>query len=176
MREEARAPLERAIALGAEQLAVNPRDAELLAEVADAHAMLGHAREARALSARAVKLAPDDTEVLQVAAGIDEMFGQRGAALEKLDAGARRGLSPLGDRAQPVVQGTSRRPALRGIAQEGAFARAGKAGRAAAARKALRTKKPGPILMRGGSRRGSSSTRRPERITVSARPSSREGP
>ena len=83
-REKALAPLERAIALGEEQLAVNPHDADLLAEVADAHAMLGHARAARALSARAVKLAPDDAEVLQVAAGIDEMFGRRDAALEKL--------------------------------------------------------------------------------------------
>ncbi|HYN03933.1 MAG TPA: tetratricopeptide repeat protein, partial [Vicinamibacteria bacterium] len=83
-REKARAPLERAISLGEQQLRVNPRDAGLLAELADAHAMLGHARQARALSARAVKLAPDDSGVLQVAAGIDEMFGQREAALGKL--------------------------------------------------------------------------------------------
>ena len=83
-REKARAPLERAISLGEEQLAVNPRDAELLAGLADAHAMLGHSRQARALSARAVALAPDDSDVLQVGAGIDEMFGKRDAALGKL--------------------------------------------------------------------------------------------
>ena len=42
-RPDARAPLERAVALAEEQLRVNPRDAALLADLADAHAMLGHA-------------------------------------------------------------------------------------------------------------------------------------
>ena len=93
--------------------------------------MLGHARQARALSARAVKLAPDDGDVLQVAAGIDEMLGQREAALAEARAGARRGLSPLGDRAQPVVHGASRGPALRGRA-EGYHADTGREGEEAA--------------------------------------------
>ena len=83
-RPDAREPLERAMALGEAQLKVNPRDAEVLADLADAHLMLGDAREARALSARALKLAPDDGSVLNVAAGIDETSGRREAALEKL--------------------------------------------------------------------------------------------
>jgi len=83
-REKARAPLERAISRGEEQLRVNPRDAELLAQLADAHAMLGHARQARALSARALALAPDDTEVLYTSAEIDERLGEREAALHRV--------------------------------------------------------------------------------------------
>ena len=44
MREKALAPLERAIALGEGAARRESPDAELLAELADAHAMLGHAR------------------------------------------------------------------------------------------------------------------------------------
>ncbi len=73
--------LRRALALGAEQLAVNPRDARLLAEQADAHAMLGEAREARALAREAVALAPGDGEVAAIAASVHEGLGDRDAAL-----------------------------------------------------------------------------------------------
>ena len=83
-RDRARAPLERAVSLGEEQLQVNPRDAGLLADLADAHVMLGHARQARALSERALVLAPDDAELLYTGAGIDEATGRRDAALQKL--------------------------------------------------------------------------------------------
>jgi tetratricopeptide (TPR) repeat protein len=84
LHERARAPLERAIALGEEQLKVNPRDAGLLAELADAHAMLGHAGPARELQARALKLAPDDSGVLRASAEVDEALGHREAALRKV--------------------------------------------------------------------------------------------
>ena len=84
MQEKARAPLERAIALGEEQLKVNPRDAELLADLADAHAMLGHPGPAGELSARALKLAPDDSDVLRTIAEVDEALGHREAALRKV--------------------------------------------------------------------------------------------
>ncbi len=83
-REKARAPLERSISLGEEQLAVNPRDAGLLADLADAHAMLGDAWPARDLTTRALKLAPNDSEVLYTSAGIDEVLGYREAALQKV--------------------------------------------------------------------------------------------
>jgi len=71
------AALGEAVDLGEEQLSVNSRDAVLLAELADAQVMLGHASQARALAA----LAPGDAEVVQIGAGIDEMLGRREAAL-----------------------------------------------------------------------------------------------
>jgi tetratricopeptide (TPR) repeat protein len=72
------------VALAEEQLRVNPRDASLLADLADAHAMLGHAGRASDLSARALKLAPADGDVLHTGAEIDEALGRREAALEKV--------------------------------------------------------------------------------------------
>jgi tetratricopeptide (TPR) repeat protein len=83
-REGARVPLERAISLGEEQLKVNPRDAGLVADLADAHAMLGHARQARELLARALELAPGDSETLYTSAEVEELLGHREAALQKL--------------------------------------------------------------------------------------------
>ena len=83
-RADARAPLERAVALAEEQLKVNPRDASLLADLADAHSMLGHASPAGELSARALKLAPDDGDVLRTVADVDEALGRREAALQKI--------------------------------------------------------------------------------------------
>ncbi len=83
-RPDARAPLERAVALAEEQLRVNPRDAALLADLADAHVMLGHAGQASELSARALKLAPDDGDVLRTIAEVDEALGRREAALQKI--------------------------------------------------------------------------------------------
>jgi tetratricopeptide (TPR) repeat protein len=84
-RHKARAPLERAVSLAEELLKVNPRDAELIADLADAHAMLGHPERARSLSKRALALAPDVSEILYMAAGIDEATGRRDAALEKIE-------------------------------------------------------------------------------------------
>ncbi len=112
-RERARAPLERASVLLEEQLKVNPRDAALLADLADARAMLGQGPQARALAARALALAPGDADVLQVAAGVDEMLGQREAALETL--------------AQALAAGYSRweierNPAYRALRQDPRFA------------------------------------------------------
>jgi Tfp pilus assembly protein PilF len=83
-RPDARAPLERAVALAGEQLRVNPRDAALLADLADAHVMLGDAGKAGELSARALKLAPEDSDVLRTVAEVDEALGRREAALEKI--------------------------------------------------------------------------------------------
>jgi serine/threonine-protein kinase len=92
-RERARPPLERASTLLEEELKVNPRDAALLADLADARAMLGHGPQARALAARALALAPGDADVLQTAAGIDEMLGLREAALKKLAQALAAGYS-----------------------------------------------------------------------------------
>jgi tetratricopeptide (TPR) repeat protein len=92
-RTDARVPLERAVALGEEQLKVNPRDAELLVDLADAQVMLGHERQARALSARALRLAPGDGSVLATAAGIDAALGDHERALREIARSVRAGYS-----------------------------------------------------------------------------------
>jgi hypothetical protein len=46
--------------------------------------MLGHPGPARALSARALTLAPDDGDVLRASAEVDEALGHREAALRKV--------------------------------------------------------------------------------------------
>jgi eukaryotic-like serine/threonine-protein kinase len=114
-REKARVPLERAIALGEEQLAVNPRDAEMLAGLADAHAMLGHARQARALSARAVALAPDDSDVLRTAAEVDEALGQREAALQKIARALAAGYPRWGIERSPSLAALREDPRFAGV-------------------------------------------------------------
>ena len=82
--EKAREPLQRAVELAEEQLKVNPQDLALVTDLADAQAMLGHGPQARALVARALVLAPDDSETLYICAGVDEMLGDREAALSKI--------------------------------------------------------------------------------------------
>jgi len=93
-RAKAKAPLERAVAMGEKQLAVNPKDAALLVDLADCHALLRNAAKARELLKRGVALAPDDVEVQHAAAGVYEEIGDREAALRwikrALDAGYPR--------------------------------------------------------------------------------------
>jgi serine/threonine-protein kinase len=81
--EKAKAPaaLAKAVALGEKQLEVNPKDAALLVDLADCHALLGNAAKARELLKRGLALAPDDVEVQHAAAGAYEELGDREAAL-----------------------------------------------------------------------------------------------
>jgi len=113
MRERSRAPLGQALALLEQESAVNPREAGLIAGQADAHAMLGHAKQARALSARAVALAPDDADVLAVVASVDETFGDRAAALQKISRAVANGY--------PRWE-VERDPALRALREDPRFA------------------------------------------------------
>ena len=126
-RGRSRAPLEEALALLEQETAVNPRDASLIAGAADAHAMLGHGKQARALSARAVALAPDDAAVLAVGR-------QRGRGARRSCRGAREDregdcerLPALGDPAGSLARCPASGPALRGGA-EGRHADAGRRG------------------------------------------------
>jgi serine/threonine-protein kinase len=80
-RPKAKAALERAVALGQKQLEVNPKDAALLVDLADCHALLGNAARARELVKRGTTLAPDDVEIQHAAAGVYEEIGDRDAAL-----------------------------------------------------------------------------------------------
>ena len=86
-----REALRRAVTLNVEQLAVNPRDARLLIEQADARMMLGETPEARALALRAVALAPDDGEIAAIAAWVHEELGDREAALAYVAAAVAAG-------------------------------------------------------------------------------------
>ncbi len=79
--DEAVAALEQALALGEEERRVNPRDASLVAGLADVHCMLGHREEAARLADRALQLAPEDGDVLAVVAAIKEELGDREAAI-----------------------------------------------------------------------------------------------
>jgi serine/threonine-protein kinase len=79
--ERARAAWRQATQLAEERLAVNPRDAALLADLADCHAALGEQEQARQELARALDLAPDDVETQQVSAAVYEQIGDREAAL-----------------------------------------------------------------------------------------------
>ena len=120
MRERARAPLERASAVLGEQLKVNPRDAALLAELADARAMLGQGPQARALAARALAAAPGDADVLQVAAGIDEMLGRREAALARLTQALAAGYSRWEVERNPAYRALREDPRFAEILKTGA--------------------------------------------------------
>jgi eukaryotic-like serine/threonine-protein kinase len=110
MREKSRAPLGQALALLEQESAVNPREAGLIAGQADAHAMLGHAKPARALSARAVALAPDDADVLAVVASVDETLGDRTAALQKLSRAIANGYPRWEIERDPSLEALRRDP------------------------------------------------------------------
>jgi tetratricopeptide (TPR) repeat protein len=119
-REEARAPLERAVSLGEQQLKVNPRDAGLLADLADAHAMLGHTRQARALAVRALALAPDDVEILYTRAEIDEMLGDREAALQKVGRALAMGYPRWEIERSPSLKALRQDPRFAEVLERGA--------------------------------------------------------
>jgi eukaryotic-like serine/threonine-protein kinase len=80
-RGRARAAYEHAARLAKDQLRVNPKDAGMLAQLADCHAALGEKESSRSELRRALALAPDDVEVLQTAAGAYAQLGDRDAAL-----------------------------------------------------------------------------------------------
>jgi serine/threonine-protein kinase len=80
-RAKAGAAYERAARLAEEQIRVNPRDAAVLVDLADCHAMLGDRERSRGELAKALALAPHDVEVQQTAASVYEQLGDREAAL-----------------------------------------------------------------------------------------------
>ncbi len=92
-RTKAAAAYRQAIALGEQERKVDPRDGLTAAHLADCHAMLGEAREARELAQAALALAPTDGQVAVVVASVYERLGERRAAIERLTAGLRQGYS-----------------------------------------------------------------------------------
>jgi tetratricopeptide (TPR) repeat protein len=83
----------RALELGELERGLNPNSAPLAVQVADCHAKVGEATEARRLLAEAERLAPEDRDVAKTAAEVYEDMGDRDAALGLLGVAFARGLA-----------------------------------------------------------------------------------
>jgi serine/threonine-protein kinase len=83
-RPRAQEAFARAARLAEQQLEVDPKDAAVLADLADCHAYLGDGGRSRRELARALALAPADAEVLATAAAVYEQLGEREKALQAL--------------------------------------------------------------------------------------------
>jgi tetratricopeptide (TPR) repeat protein/tRNA A-37 threonylcarbamoyl transferase component Bud32 len=83
----------KAIALAEETLQINPRDADMLSDVAYYYAMLGKKQKAREDLAKALALEPHSTDVLSNAALIQVQFGDNKAALSYLQQAVAAGYS-----------------------------------------------------------------------------------
>jgi tetratricopeptide (TPR) repeat protein/tRNA A-37 threonylcarbamoyl transferase component Bud32 len=92
-REKAGAAYRRAVELAEREREMNPRNAALLARLADSYAMLGQAREARAALAQALSLAPQDTRVMFTAGETYEQLGDRDLAIRWVAAALAAGHS-----------------------------------------------------------------------------------
>ena len=90
-REAARGHYQRAAAMAAARLEVNPRDPAVLSDLAAYEAELGHAARAGELLERALAAAPDDPQVLFQAGVTRERLGDRRRALELLGRALARG-------------------------------------------------------------------------------------
>jgi Flp pilus assembly protein TadD/TolB-like protein len=75
-----------AATLAEQERRLDPKDARVLAQLADCYAMLGDAAKARPLAAEAGALAPQDRRVASTLAGVYEFVGDRDAALRWLGA------------------------------------------------------------------------------------------
>jgi Flp pilus assembly protein TadD/TolB-like protein len=90
-RSKAAAAYRHALPLAERELKVDPKNARILAHLADCHAMLDEADEARALGEQAGRLAPADRRVAVLLAGVYEHIGDRAAALHWLAAALKAG-------------------------------------------------------------------------------------
>jgi len=83
----------KAISLAEQQRSLNPRDPNLLADLANYHAMLGDRKQALDLLDRALQLGHGDKELLFVAAGVYNQLRETGPALEFLGKALAAGYS-----------------------------------------------------------------------------------
>jgi tetratricopeptide (TPR) repeat protein len=84
-----------AIAVIDEARRIEPDNPDLIARLADAHAMLGDELQARSLMTRAVKLAPANADVAWAAASVYEALGDREAALQHVAVALKAGVPPF---------------------------------------------------------------------------------
>ena len=92
-RDKAKPAYEKAVQLGKEELKVNPRQAGVLAELADAYSMLGRREEARDAAAAVERLASDELDALFNVASAYEQIGDRALALRWLQKALAAGYS-----------------------------------------------------------------------------------
>lgn len=84
-RHKAASAFERTVELAEAARKVNPRQPDLLAQLADAYAMLGRSREARLAVQAVERLGPKDPAILFVLATASERLGDRDAALNWIE-------------------------------------------------------------------------------------------
>ena len=92
-RHKAAAAYEKAIVLAEEARKVNPRNATLLGELADAYSMVGRRDDARSAAAAVERLGAPEAAVLYTVATAYEQIGDRGRALEWLAKALQAGYS-----------------------------------------------------------------------------------
>ena len=100
-RPKARAAFEKAITIAKGELAINPRDPELLKALANYSAMIDDRPHALAYLAQSLDLSKSDKDSLFSAATIYNHLGDKGLALEWLSKALRAGYSPDMVRQQP---------------------------------------------------------------------------
>jgi serine/threonine protein kinase/tetratricopeptide (TPR) repeat protein len=88
---QAKEAYESAISLGVNNLAVNPNDPELICNLADCFWQVGQRDTALVMTGRAVKLAPNDIEVMVRAGIVYEKAGLREKAMDLVTSAVRRG-------------------------------------------------------------------------------------
>ena len=94
-RDRAAGAQKSAISILEEARTIEPDNADLIARLADAHAMLGNGQQSRSLITRAVQLAPSNGDVERTAAGVYETLGDRDAALQHVGAALKLGVAPF---------------------------------------------------------------------------------
>ena len=92
-RDLARDPLEKALQLAADDLKVNPQDADAYTLSAEYWAMLGKRTEAIQHLNKALQLRPNDAETLYFAALVHAVLGNKNTAISWLQAAIKRGYS-----------------------------------------------------------------------------------
>jgi serine/threonine-protein kinase len=92
-RDRARIPLEKALQLAADDLKVNPRDADVYTLAAEYFAMLGKRPEALQHMYKALQLRPNDAETLYFAGLVHAVLGEKDQAIFWLQAAMKRGYS-----------------------------------------------------------------------------------
>jgi serine/threonine-protein kinase len=92
---------------------VNPKDAQLVADLADCRANLGQADEATSLVREALALAPDDVNVMYQAGSVYEVLGDRSKALEWIGQAFAHGFSRDEAERNPYLEGLRADPRFR---------------------------------------------------------------
>ena len=111
-RDRAPEAYRKAMELAEQERALDPNDGRLVIDMADCAGMLGDKPRALALTAEALKLAPEQSEVQYMAADIYETLGDRTSALQCLERALRAGYQRTLLETSPSFREPEGRPAL----------------------------------------------------------------